>query len=177
MKVYKCVISDDEMFTDSVPFEDKGGFFVLQGKYVTRKKDDVDASAIGGNPSAEEAEEGTEGGSDSGVNIVLDSRLKETGFGTKKEYQVYMKDYMKSLFAKLAETKSEEDLKTAKAEAAEAFKVACSKFKDWQFFTGEGMTGEGLIALMEWADVEEDGKTVNVPIMYFYKAGIIGVKY
>jgi len=177
MKVYKCILSDDEMFTDSVPFEEINGFYVLKGKYVTRSKDDVDASAIGGNPSAEEAEEGTEGGSESGVNIVMDSRLKETGFGNKKEYQVYMKDYMKTLFAKLAETKTEEEVKAAKADAAVAFKEACTKFKEWQFFIGGSMSGEGLIALMEWADIEVDGQTVNTPIMYFYKAGIVGIKY
>jgi len=177
MKVFQCRLTGDEMFTDAVDFEDIGGFYVLKGKYVTRSKDDVDASAIGGNPSAEEADEGTEGGSESGINIVMDSRLKETGFNKKQEYKVYMKDYMKTLFAKLAETQSEEEVKAAKVDAAVAFKEACSKFSELTFYIGESMSGDGLIALMEWVDIEVDGQTVNTPIMYFYKAGIVGIKY
>jgi len=177
MIVYKCIISEDELFTDSVQFKDEGGFYVLEGKYITRKTDDIDDSAIGGNASAEEALEGTEGGTESGINVVLDQRLVETGFNTKKEYQVYMKDYMKAVFAKLAETKSAEEVAEAKASAAEAFKAACGKFKDLQFFGGASNNTDGHIALLEWADVEKDGKTENVPLLYFYKAGVERVKY
>ena len=48
---------------------------------------------IGGNASAEATEEeATEDpNAVSGINVVLDNRLVETGFGSKKEYQKVMK--------------------------------------------------------------------------------------
>ena len=52
---------------------------------------------IGGNASAEGAD-GDAGGEDSsetGCNIVLANRLKETSFG-KKDYKKYIGDYMKT---------------------------------------------------------------------------------
>jgi len=63
-------------------------------QHISRKSDAIGDDLIGGNASAEgaEADEGVEdGGTVSGVNIVMDNRLQSTGFGTKKEYQVYMK--------------------------------------------------------------------------------------
>ncbi len=38
---------------------------------------------------------GTDNATESGVDIVLNHRLVETGFGTKNDYMVYLKDYMK----------------------------------------------------------------------------------
>ena len=49
----------------------------------------------GSNPSAEEADEGTDDAVESGVDIVLNHRLAETGFSDKKQFTVYLKDYMK----------------------------------------------------------------------------------
>ena len=65
---------------------------------MTRKKGDkVDDAMIGGNASAEEPQEvGAEESTESGCNVVLDNRLKATGFGTKKEYHAYVKDYLKA---------------------------------------------------------------------------------
>jgi hypothetical protein len=40
---------------------------------------------------------GTESATESGVDIVLNHRLVETGFGTKNDYMVYLKDYMKKV--------------------------------------------------------------------------------
>ena len=59
-----------------------------------RKGDKIDDSLIGGNASAEGAceDEGTEDPSTtSGIDVVLDNRLRETGFGKKKDFQVYSK--------------------------------------------------------------------------------------
>ncbi len=61
---------------------------------MTRSKDGVDDSAIGGNASAEGAAEGEgadDSGTVSGINVVLDNRLQETGFAKKGDYQKVMK--------------------------------------------------------------------------------------
>lgn len=67
--------------------------YEVTGKLETRKLGDIQLS--GANPSAEEGDEGTEEAVESGVDIVLNHRLTETGFGDKKSFTVYLKDYMK----------------------------------------------------------------------------------
>lgn len=50
---------------------------------------------IGANASAEELEEGTEEGTITDVDIILNHNL-QTSIFSKKSYQIYVKDYMKS---------------------------------------------------------------------------------
>lgn len=59
------------------------------------RSEKFDDSKIGANASAEEANEGTDDSSVSGIDVVLDNRLQKTGFGTKKEFMVYFKDFIK----------------------------------------------------------------------------------
>lgn len=61
---------------------------------VTRTEG-FDDALIGANASAEEATETNESSTVSGVDIVLNHNLQETGFD-KKGYLTYIKDYMKS---------------------------------------------------------------------------------
>lgn len=68
--------------------------YEVTGKLVQRKQDDIRIEGF--NPSAEEADEGTDAAVESGVDIVLNHRLVETyAFGDKKSYTLYLKDYMK----------------------------------------------------------------------------------
>jgi len=61
---------------------------------VTRKSGGVEIAGF--NPSAEEADEGTDEMVESGVDVVLNHRLQETfAFGDKKSYTLYLRDYMK----------------------------------------------------------------------------------
>lgn len=62
---------------------------------MTRKNDGIDGALIGANSSAEELEEGTEEGTITDVDIILNHNLQTSVF-SKKSYQIYIKDYMKS---------------------------------------------------------------------------------
>lgn len=62
---------------------------------VTRKNDGIDGTLIGANASAEEADEGTEEGTVTDVDIILNHNLQPSSF-SKKSYQIYIKDYMKT---------------------------------------------------------------------------------
>jgi hypothetical protein len=63
-------------------------------QHVTRKIGDVQLA--GSNPSAEEADEGTDETVESGVDIILNQRLQECyAFNDKKAFTGYLKDYMK----------------------------------------------------------------------------------
>ena len=69
-------------------------FCFLDFQLVTRKSGDVQIDGF--NPSAEEADEGTDEAVESGVDVVLNHRLQESfAFGDKKSYTLYLKDFMK----------------------------------------------------------------------------------
>lgn len=68
--------------------------YEVYGKVVSRTQGEIQIEGF--NPSAEEADEGTDSTAESGVDIVLNSRLSECfAFGTKKDFTLYLKDYMK----------------------------------------------------------------------------------
>lgn len=68
--------------------------YEVTGKLVSRS--DGDIKIEGSNPSAEEADEGTDSHVETGVDIVLNHRLAETyAFNDKKSFTLYLKDYMK----------------------------------------------------------------------------------
>lgn len=73
-------------------------------------------------------------------------RLQSTTFD-KKSYLTYLKDYMKAVKAKLGETNP--DRVPAFEKGAQAFaKKIVGNFKDYEFFIGESMNPEGMVALL-----------------------------
>lgn len=82
------------MFTDTYKYEEvDDAFYMVIGKNITVTEDNIELE--GANPSAEEADEGTDTTSQSGVDVVIYMRLQETGFQVKKDYLAYMKEYLK----------------------------------------------------------------------------------
>lgn len=167
MIIYRDLISRDEMFSDIYKITEiaDGLCLEVEGKMVSRTEMSVDDSLIGGNASAEGPEgEGTENTVISGVDIVMNHRLQETTF-TKEAYKKYIKDYMKSIKGKLEEQKPER-VKPFMTGAAEQIKHILANFKNYQFFIGENMNPDGMVALL---DFREDGVT---PYMIFFKDGL-----
>ena len=172
MRIYKDIYTGDEMFSDTykIKLVDEV-MYEVYGKLIQRKQGDI---AIDGfNPSAEEADEGTEDNVESGVDIVLNHRLAETyAFGDKKSYTSYLKDYMKKLVATLEE-KSPDQVDIFKTNMNKVMKDILGRFKELQFFTGESMEIEGMVGLMEYRDI--DGQ--SVPVMMFFKHGLDEEKF
>jgi hypothetical protein len=143
--------------------------YEVYGKFLTRKHGDVQID--GANPSAEEAAEGTDEAVESGVDIVLNHRLVETSFD-KKGYMAYLKDYMKKVVERLQE-KSPDQVDVFKTNINKVMKELLGKFKDLQFFTGESMDPDGLVAIIEYKDVDGD----NIPVLYAFKHGLDEEKF
>ncbi|ETS62539.1 hypothetical protein PaG_03171 [Moesziomyces aphidis] len=160
--LYTDVIANDEMCSDGYEMKlvDDVVYEVDAAKIVV-SDGDVD---IGGNPSAEEEAEALENGAEQVINIVHSFRLQSTSFD-KKSYLAYLKGYMKSVKAKLAETNPDRIPAFEKGAAAFAKKIVGS-FGDWEFFTGESMDPEGMVALLNY---REDGVT---PYLVFWKDGL-----
>lgn len=172
MRIFKCIFTGDEMFSDSFKMRlvDEVVYEVY-GKLVSRKHGDVQLD--GANPSAEEADEGTEDAVESGIDVALNSRLVETyAFGDKKSFTLYLKDYMKKLIAKLEE-KSPDQVEIFKTNINKYMKDVLGRFKDLQFFTGESMDVDGMVAICEYRDI--DG--VSTPVLSFFKHGLDEEKF
>ena len=104
-------------------------------QYETRKEGEVVLE--GANASAEEADEGTDENSTSGIDIVLNHRLVETGFGDKKGFTAYLKAYMKKVLKYLEENDRTAEIDEFKSNINNVMKEMMGKFKDLQFFTGK----------------------------------------
>jgi len=171
MRIYKDMFTGDEMFSDTYKIKliDEV-MYEVYGKLVTRKHGDVQID--GANPSAEEAQEATEEGVESGVDIVLNHRLQETFAFDKKGYMGYLKEYMKKIVDRLQE-KDPSQVDVFKTNINKVMKDFLGRFKDLQFFTGESMDPDGMVAIIEYKDVDGD----NIPILYCFKHGLDEEKF
>lgn len=167
MRIYKDIFTGDEMFSDTYKMKlIDGVLYEVYGKHVTRKHGEIQLDGF--NPSAEEAGEGTDEAVESGVDVVLNHRLAESyAFNDKKSYTLYLKEYMKRLVTKLEENKSDE-VDLFKSNVNKVMKDILGRFKDLQFFTGESMDTEGMVAFLEYRDINGD----SVPVLMFFKHGL-----
>merc|ERR1712211_72139 len=168
MKIYKDVFSGDELFSDTYPIKVVDDcLYEVTGKHVTRKVGE-DFVLEGANASAEEGDEGTEEAMESGVDLVLNHRLVETGFGKKADYMNYLKDYMKRVVAYLESNNKADQVDSFKKNINGVMKGLLGRFNDLQFFTGESMDPKGMIILVEYKEVNGEGR----PVVMFFKHGL-----
>ncbi|KAF7796091.1 hypothetical protein EIP86_007262 [Pleurotus ostreatoroseus] len=166
MLLYEDVISGDEMFSDAFPIKEVDDIvYEVNCSMITIKEGEVD---IGANPSAEEAEESLEEGASQVNNVVHSFRLQPTSFD-KKSYLTYLKGYMKAVKAHLMEKHPDQVEAFEKGASAFAKKLVAN-FKDYEFYTGENMNPDGMVALLNY---REDGVT---PYFTFWKHGLKEVK-
>ncbi|ELW63152.1 translationally-controlled tumor protein [Tupaia chinensis] len=164
MIIYWDLISHDEMFSNIYKIQEMADGLCLgeEGKMVSRTEGNIDDSLIGGNASAEGPE--GEGTKSTVVTGVMNHHVQEINF-TKEAYKKYIKDYMKSIKGKLEEQRVER-VKPFMTGAAEQIKHILANFKNYQFFIGENMNPDGMVALLDYC---EGGVT---PYMIFFKDGL-----
>jgi len=172
MRIYKDIITGDEMFSDSYKMKLVDDvIYEVYGKVVSRSQGEI--LLAGSNPSAEEADEGTDATVVSGIDVVLNHRLQETfAFNDKKSFTQYLKDYMKKLITKLEE-KSPDQVEVFKQNMNKQMKEILGRFKELQFFTGESMDCDGMVAMCEYRDI--DGG--QHPVLMFFKHGLEEEKF
>ncbi|KAJ3521522.1 hypothetical protein NM688_g9006 [Phlebia brevispora] len=166
MLLYQDVISGDEMFSDAFPIKEVDNVvYEVDCAMITIREGDVD---IGANPSAEDQEEGLEDGAQVVNNIVHSFRLQQTSFD-KKSYLSYLKGYMKAVKVYLQDNSP--DQVEAFEKSAQGFaKKIVGNFKDYEFYVGENMNPDGMVALLNY---REDGTT---PYFTFWKHGLKEIK-
>ncbi|KAH9077190.1 translationally controlled tumor-associated [Lactarius deliciosus] len=164
MLLYSDILTEDEMFSDAFPIKEVDNIvYEVDCQLITVKAGaDID---IGANPSAEEQEDALEEGATQVNNVVYSFRLQSTTFD-KKSFLTYLKGYMKAVKAKLAEDRVDQFEKGAATYA----KKIIANFKDYEFYIGESMNPDGMVALLNY---REDGIT---PYFTFWKDGLKEVK-
>jgi len=166
MLIYKDIISGDEVLSDTFRIiEDfDGAILKVDAKFV-QVKNENDFN-IGGNPSADNQEEGE--GLDTNIRQVIDivdsARLVEVAFD-KKTYMGSIKEYMKVVTQSLTE-KNPGRVDAFKKAAQDFVKSVIGGFDDYVFYTGESNNLDGMIILAKYDD------TGVKPTFYFWKDGL-----
>merc|ERR1712157_266781 len=167
-KIFKDVFSGDELFSDTYPIKlVEDCIYEVTGKHETRTEGEIQLE--GSNASAEgaDADEGADAaGSVSGIDIVLNHRLTETGFGSKK-------DYMKKVVKYLEDNDRAGEVDTFKKNINGVMKDLLAKFKDLSFYTGESMDADAMILILDYREVDGEEKSVFLA----FKHGISEEKY
>lgn len=171
MKIYKDVFSGDELFSDTYPMTLKDNvMYEVVGKYETRKEGQI---VLAGANASEDAQGEDDGGDDStavsGIDVVLNHQLVETGFGDKKGFTAYLKAYMKKVLKYLEENDRAAEIEEFKANINGVMKDLMGRFKDLQFFSGESMDPDAMIAMCEYKDIDGKGER---PVLMFFKHGL-----
>ena len=137
-----------DAFTQNPVMDNDGtiieGLFEVESKMKIKGGESIDigcGNSFGG--GEEETDDSVEK-----VNDVIDSfSYTEVPFGNKNEFKEYIKDYVRSVRAKLKEGGTPQpEIKEFMAQAPCMVKFLLGKFSDMQTFAGESMTAEGGMA-------------------------------
>jgi len=179
MIIYKDIVSGDEIVSDTWHMKEIDDVVYEIDCKKVNKSGDVNVD-IGANPSAEEADEGVESSVSQVIDVVDAFRLNFLGdeasgtrlFGTKKDYAAQLKTYMKKVVEKLKEKGADEDAIKKFQTGAQGYfsKVIGPNFKDYDFYVGESMDTDGMVALLNY---REDGVT---PFLTIWKHGLTEYK-
>ena len=169
MKVWRDLLSGDEMVSDAYPHEIVmgGAALKVQSRFVTKGAEDFGIS--------NNDEEGDGGLNDAGGETVVDvadgMRLKEITLD-KKSWLTYIKGYLGKVVEKMKENGNEARLPEFKKGSTELTKYIMSKFDEFQIFTGETNDYEGAYGYA----IQEDETGEQGPVFYFFVDGFQEVK-
>ncbi len=171
MRVWKDIISGDEMVSDSYPMAevfDKAGL-EFKARFVSKKENDDCGIAA----NTEEGEE--EAAADSKMITVIDivdaMRLQEITLD-KKSFMAYIKGYLKAVKEKLESSGKGDRVAGFQAGATAMVKELVSKWDEVQVFTGESGNWEAGLAYCYMKEQTDDG-----PTFYFFQDGLKQEKY
>ena len=170
MLIFKDVFSGDELFSDTYPMKLVDDcIWEVYGKHETRTEGQI---VLAGSNASAEGEDAGDGEADpsavSGIDIVLNHQLTETGFGSKKDYMVYLKDYMKKVVKYLEENDRAGEVDTFKKNINGYMKEILGKFKDLQFFVGESMDNDAMILIVDYKEYQGEER----PCIIAFKHGV-----
>lgn len=173
MRVWKDLLSGDEMTSDSYPYTEihDGVILEVKSKFVTKKlNEDFGVSA-----NTEEGEEEPSGADDQTVTVIdlVDSmRLKEIEGLDKAGFMGYIKGYLKAVKENLESRGKGDRVAAFQKGATEFVKYIVSKWSEVQVFSGESGNWDGGFAYCLMKEQTDAG-----PTFYFFNDGMKQEKY
>ena len=172
MRVWKDIISGDEMLSDSFPmktvFDDAG--IEARARFITKKENDDCGIAA----NTEEGEEEAGAADDKTITVIdiVDAlRLQEITLD-KKSFMAYIKGYLKAIKEKLESSGKGDRVEAFQKGATGLVKELVSKWDEVQTFTGESGNWEAGLAFCYMKDQADDG-----PTFYYFNDGLKQEKY
>jgi ribosomal protein L21 len=152
MKVFKDIISGDELCSDSYPHKVvmEDACLEVKARYVKKGGNQI---AIASDDIIEEDENAP-----TVVDIVDSFQLNEIQM-TKKDFMSYIKGFLAAVTAKLEATGKSERVPLFKKGATELTKLIVSRFDEFQIYTGQSYNMEGALAFSYQKEQEDDGPT------------------
>ena len=172
MRVWKDIISGDEMCSDSFPIATLFDEAALEAKarFVSKKENDDCGVAI----NTEEGEEEAVAADDKTVTVIdiVDAlRLQEITLD-KKQFMAYIKGYLKAVKEKLETSGKGARVEGFMKGATGLVKELVSKWDEVQVFTGESSNWEAGLAFCYMKEQTDDG-----PTFYYFNDGLKNEKY
>lgn len=156
MKVFKDLISGDELCSDSYPhqliYDD--ACLEVKGRYVKKGGNQI---AIASDDIIEEDDN-----LPTVVDIVDSFQLNEIQL-TKKDFMQYVKGFLASVTARLEKDGKTERVPLFKKGATEMVKLIIARFDEFQIYTGQSYNMEGALAFSFQKEQDDEGPT----FMYF----------
>merc|ERR1711918_292577 len=158
MIVYKCIVSGNEILTDSTDAEELFGGTILRcvAKYIeVGGEEEFD---IGANASAE-------GGDDEGVDesakekvldLVYNFKLNQMEY-SKKEFMTWAKGFLKKCVMYMKENDRADEVPAFKTNIQEALKDFTSSWDDFCVYVDEDFNTDGITILCRYEG--DDGAT------------------
>jgi len=172
MIIFEDIFTGNELFSDAYPCKLIDDFiWEAEGMNVVIDNS-IDESAIGGNKSAEDADEGgADDTRETKINLVYAFKLVKADHMDKKAYMAYIKGYGKKLCERLAKDgASEEEVTAIKKKLATKCGEIVKNFKDYDVYISEDYNEDGMLPLLNY---REDGVT---PYFTYFAPGVKGVK-
>jgi hypothetical protein len=171
MRVWKDIISGDEMVSDSFSivnvFDDAG--LEVKAKFVTKKENDD--CGIAANTEEGEEEAAADDKTITVIDVVDAMRLAEITLD-KKSFMAYIKGYLKAVKEKLESSGKGARVEAFQKGATALVKELVGKWDEVQVFTGESGNWEAGLAYCYMKDQSDDG-----PTFYFFNDGLKSEKY
>ena len=172
MRVWKDIISGDEMITDAFTITTLFDDAALEAKarFVSKKENDDCGIAA----NTEEGEEEAAAGDDKTITVIdiVDAlRLQEITLD-KKGFMAYIKGYLKAIKEKLEASGKGARTEAFQKGATSLVKELVGKWDEVQVFTGESGNWEAGFAFCYMKEQTDDG-----PTFYFFNDGLKQEKY
>lgn len=171
MRVWKDIISGDEMVSDSFPYTEvfDGAGLEVKGKFVSKRENEDFGLAA----NTEEGED-TSAVDDKTITVidVADSlRLQEISLD-KKSFMAYIKGYLKAIKEKLEAAGKADRVAPFQKGATELVKLLVSKWDEVQVWTGDSGNWEAGLAYCYQKEQTDEG-----PTFYYFLDGLKQEKY